>query len=202
MRTVTVSGTGVVPVVPDSAVVRLAAVARGSGVAEAHAAMTAAAAAVVEVARRHAADHRVASSGISVWPVRDHEGHEDGYEARHSYVVACPDLASAGALLGDLAGEVGDALAVDGVTLEVTEDHGAGDRAREAAFHDARERAGQLARMAGAGLGAVQTIVEGDADRGPAPMPKLALARASAGGLEPGEASVTTTVTVVWELVY
>jgi uncharacterized protein len=56
--------------------------------------------------------------------------------------------------------------------------------------------------MAGAGLGAVQTIVEGDADRGPSPMPRTALARASAGGLEPGEASVATTVTVVWELAY
>ena len=88
------------------------------------------------------------------------------------------------------------------MALEVTEDHGSGARAREAAFHDARERAAQLARMAGAGLGAVQTIVEGDADRGPSPMPKMALARASAGGLEPGEASVATTVTVVWELAY
>ena len=50
MQTVTVTGTGVVPVVPDSAVVRLAAVARGSGVAEAYTAMAAAAATVVEVA--------------------------------------------------------------------------------------------------------------------------------------------------------
>ena len=202
MQTVTVTGTGVVAVVPDSAVVRLAAVARGSGVAEAYAAMAAAAATVVEVAHRHTEERRVASSGISVWPARDHEGREAGYEARHSYAIACPDLATAGALLGDLTGEVGDSLAVDGVALEVTEDHGAGARAREAAFHDARERAAQLARMAGAGLGAVQTIVEGDADRGPSPMPKMALARASAGGLEPGEASVATTVTVVWELTY
>jgi uncharacterized protein YggE len=30
----------------------------------------------------------------------------------------------------------------------------------------------------------------------------MALASASAAGLEPGEASVTTTVTVVWELAY
>jgi uncharacterized protein YggE len=202
VQTITATGTGVVAVVPDSAVVRLAALARGSGVAEAYAAMAAAAATVVEVAHRHTEERRVASTGISVWPARDHEGRETGYEARHSYAVTCPDLATAGALLDELAGQVGDALAVDGVALEVTEDHGAGDRAREAAFHDARERATQLARMAGAGLGAVQTIVEGDPDRGPSPMPRMALASASAAGLEPGEASVTTTVTVVWELAY
>jgi uncharacterized protein YggE len=202
VQTVTVTGTGIVTVVPDSAVVRLAACARGSGVAEAYAAMAGAAATVVEVAHRHTEERRVASTGISVWSARDHEGREAGYEARHSYSVACPDLAAAGALLGELAGEVGDALAVDGVALEVTEDHGAGDRAREAAFDDARERAAQLARMAGAGLGAVQSIVEGDVHRGPTPMPRMALASATAAGLEPGEASVTTTVTVVWELAY
>ena len=94
MQTVTVTGTGVVPVVPDSAVVRLAAVARGSGVAEAYTAMAAAAATVVEVAHRHTEERRVASSGISVWPARDHEGREAGYEARHSYAIACPDLAT------------------------------------------------------------------------------------------------------------
>ncbi|HEX5916436.1 MAG TPA: SIMPL domain-containing protein [Nocardioides sp.] len=201
MQTVTVTGTGVVAVVPDSAVVRLAALARGSGVAEAYAAMTAAAATVVAVAHRHTEERRVASTGISVWPARDHEGREAGYEARHSYAIACADLAAAGALLGELADEVGDSLAVDGVALEVTEDHGAGDRAREAAFHDARERAAQLARIAGAGLGAVRTIVEGDARGGPSPMPRMARAPAS-GGLEPGETTVSTTVTVVWELAY
>jgi uncharacterized protein YggE len=202
VRTVTVTGTGVVPVVPDSAVVRLAAVARGRGVAEAYEAMAAAAATVVEVAHPHTEERPVASSGQSVWPARDHDGREAGHEARHSYAIACPDLVAAGGLLGDLAGALGDSLVVEGVALEVTEDHGAGDRAREAAFDDARERAAQLARMAGAGLGAVQTIVEGGADRGPSPMPKAAMARASAGGLEPGETSVTTTVTVVWELSY
>jgi uncharacterized protein YggE len=202
VQTVTVTGTGIVTVVPDSAVVRLAALARGSSVAEAYTAMSEAAATVVEVARRHTEERRVASTGISVWPARDHEGREVGYEARHSYAVACPDLVAAGALLGELTEQVGDALAVDGVALEVTEDHGAGDRAREAAFHDARARAVQLARLAGAGLGAVRTIVEADTDRGPSPMPRMALASASAGGLEPGEATVSTTVTVVWELAY
>ena len=57
--------------------------------------------------------------------------------------------------------------------------------------------------MAGAGLGAVQTIVEGDAGQGgPGPMPKMAMMRDSGGGIEPGETTVTTTVTVVWELLF
>lgn len=202
MHTVTVTGTATSRVAPDSAVVRLAAVGRGRGVAEAYDAMSGAAASVVSVAREHTEERLVASTGVTVWPSRDHEGREAGFEARHAYAVGCPDLATAGELLRRLAADVGDGLVVDSVGLEVTEDHGAGAKAREAAFHDARDRAAQLARMAGAGLGAVQTIVEGDPAHGPSPVPKLAMARDSAGGLEAGEAVVTASVTVVWELVH
>lgn len=202
MMTVTVTGTGTSRVAPDSAVVRLSALARGTSVAEAYEAMSSAAGAVVEVARRHTEQRRIASTGITVWPWHDHSGTRLGYEARHAFAIGCADLAAAGAMLGELAAGVGDALAVDSVALEVTEDHGAGDKAREAAFHDARDRAAALARMAGAGLGAVQTIVEGDAGQGgPGPMPRMAMAH-DAAVIEPGETTVTSTVTVVWELAY
>ena len=202
LYTVTVTGTGTSRVAPDTAVARLAAVGRGAGVAEAYEVMSAAAGTLVEVAGRHTEERRIGSTGVSVWPSHDHSGARDGYEARHSFAIGCDDLTAAGAMLGELAGEVGDALVVDSVGLEVTQDHGAGSAAREAAFQDARERAAALARMAGAGLGAVQTIVEGDAAPGPGPMPKLAMMRDAGGGLEAGEASVSVSVTTVWELVY
>jgi uncharacterized protein YggE len=202
MHTVTVTGTGTSRVAPDTAVVRLAAVARAAAVAEAYQAMSARAATVVEVAARHTEERRIASTGITVWPFHDREGRQEGFEARHAHAIGCADLAGAGAMLAELAREVGDGLVIDSVGLEVTEDRGAGALAREAAFDDARERAAALARMAGAGLGDVQTIVEGEPGQGgPVPMPKMAMVRDSAGGLEPGEASVTTSVTVVWELV-
>ena len=59
-----------------------------------------------------------------------------------------------------------------------------------------------FARMSGQGLGAVQSIVEGAAAADHSVgSPKTAMVRDSGGGLEPGEASVIATVTVVWELV-
>ena len=199
----TVTGSGTSTVAPDTAIVRLAAVARGAAVTEAYEAMSASAASVVEVAGRHTEQRRIASTGITVWPWHDQSGTRQGFEARHALAIGCTDLAAAGEMLGELAREVGDGLAIDSVGLEVTEDHGAGNTALEAAFHDARERAAALARLAGAGLGAVQTIVEGDAGAGgPGPMPKRAMMRDSGGGIEPGETSVTTSVTVVWELVH
>lgn len=203
MHTVTVTGTGASRVAPDTAVVRVAAVARAATVAEAYEAMSSSAARLVGVAARHTQERRIASAGITVWPWHDHSGARHGYEARHAHAIGCADLAAAGTLLTELAREVGDALTIDSVGLEVTEDHGAGGKAREAAFHDAKERAAALARMAGAGLGAVQSIVEGDpAQGGPGPMPKAAMVRDSVGGIEPGESTVTSTVTVVWELVH
>jgi uncharacterized protein YggE len=202
MRTVTVTGSGISKVAPDSAMVRIAAVRRGAGVAEAYEAMSASAGQIVEVAARHTEQRHVASTGVSVWPFHDHEGKRQGYEARHGYAIGCADLAEAGALLGELAREIGDGLAVDSVGLEVTEDHGAASKAREVAFHDARDRAAALARMAGLGLGAVQSMVEGGVSGDhPLGSPKMAMMRDSGGGLEPGEATVSTTVTVVWELV-
>jgi len=201
MRTVTVTGSGTSKVAPDSAVVRIAALRRGSGVAEAYDAMSASAGQLVEVAARHTEQRHIASNGISVWPFHDHEGTRQGYEARHGYAVGCADLAEAGLMLSDLAREVGDGLAVDSVAMEVTDDHGAASKARELAFHDARDRAAALARMAGQVLGAVQSIVEGgSAGDHPLGSPRMAMMRDSGGGLEPGESSVTTTVTVVWEL--
>lgn len=200
MRTVTVTGTGSTRVAPDSAVVRVAAAARGIGVAEAYDAMTAAASVLVEVAGRHTERRRIASTGISLWPWHDRDGQQRGYEARHAYTVGCPDLAVAGTLLGELAREVGDGLVVDSVGLEVTEATGAAGAAREAAFEDARSRATALAVMAGARLGAVHSIVEGHPSSGPGPMPKVAMLRDAGGGIEPGESTVASVVTVVWEL--
>jgi uncharacterized protein YggE len=168
-------------------------------VAEAYDAMAGSATTVLEVAGRHTETRRIASTGISVWPFHDHEGRRQGYEARHAFAIACADLSEAGTMLGQLAREVGDGLAVDSVGLEVTEDHGAGGKAREAAFQDAREKAAALSRMAGAGLGAVQSVVENGAGDRPGPLPKVAMMRDS-GGIEPGETTVTTTITVVWEL--
>ena len=200
MRTVTVTGHGSSHAVPDAALVRVAVVQRGDGVAEAYTALTATAVLLVEVASRHTAASDIGSSGISVWPWHDVQGRPAGFEARHSYAVRCRDLDQAGALLADLVAQVGDALVVDNIGLEVTDDSHAAAAAREAAYDDARERASEVARLAGLRLGALQSVVEGGAAPAPAGAPRLALSSRDLG-LAPGEATVTTTLTVVWELV-
>jgi uncharacterized protein YggE len=197
-RTVTVSGRGVATVVPDSAVVRVTTVHRASGVAEALSRVTTYADSVAEVARER--DLMPGSTGLSVWPWHDPEGKPGGFEARHSLAVRCPSVEEAGALLSSLAETVGDALVVDGVTLDVNDTSAARATADEAAWDDARSHAAHLAALAGASLGEVVSIVEGEAARPGGSSPAALRAVDASARLEPGESSVHGAVTVTWLL--
>ena len=198
-RTVTVTGHGSTAVAPDTAVVRVAAVARAAGLAEAFASASTAAAQIGVVARRHTVEERIASTGITVWPWHDNQGRQRGFEARHSLSIGCSDLDAAGALLDELAGEVGDALAVDGVALEVAETTAARDRAVAAAYADALRQAEQLAGLAGASLGDVLAIAQGGSAGG-GPGFRGMDAIAASAKLEPGETTVAASLSVTWAL--
>jgi len=201
MRTVCVTGHGQARVVPDSAVVRIAATHRAPGVADALAGADTAAAQVVATAREHTSPERMGTTGVQIWPVHDQDGSPSGFEARHALSVRCADVASAGTLLTALTEQVGDRLQVDGVSLELTDraEAEAETRARAAAYADAVDRGTQLAALAGTGLGDPQAVLEG------------AYAEASGGGralearlestsLEPGELVVSSSVTVTFQL--
>lgn len=196
-RTITVTGRGSAVAVPDTAVVDVAVVGRAAVLADAVAAVDAAAVALVRVARRLTEASQVASHGLQVWPVHDPSGRPESFEATHRFRVVCAGLPTASALVSGLVAEVGDSLRVDGVRLEV----GAPDRAlaaaREGAFADARERARQLAALAGSGLGDVLAVVEGAGVAPPGPL----LADTRAAAFEPGETDVGSEVTVTWQLV-
>ncbi|MBA3781807.1 MAG: SIMPL domain-containing protein [Nocardioides sp.] len=200
MRTVTVTGQGSARVAPDSAVVRVAAVQRATGVAEAFTAVSASVARIGEIARTHTESRHIASQGINVWTWHDNQGEARGFEARHGLAIGCPDLTAAGALLTELTEQIGDALQLDGVSLEVSDPVAAQGRAREAAYFNARERAEHLAALSDATLGVVQQIVEGG---GAQPMESGGFARAAAMDLakiEPGETQIGAGVTVTFEL--
>jgi len=197
-RTLTVTGQGSAAVVPDVAVVRLAAAHRAADVAQALAGVDDAVRTLGVVARRFTEPPRVQTTELSVWPSYGETGRPNGYEARHGLRVVVADLAAAGEMLSALAAEVGDALRVEGVSLEVTEPGPAVRDAREAAYADARSRAEHLASLAGAGLGAVVTLVESDASLGPTA--RGAAASAKDVSFEPGEQALGAAVTVTWEL--
>jgi uncharacterized protein YggE len=199
MRTVTVTGHGEARVVPDSAVVRVAAVHRATGVAEALAGADSAARQAASTAREQTTPERVGSTSLQIWPTHDEHGVASGYEATHSLTIRCAGIEQADALLTDLAASVGDRLRIEGVSLEVSDRSAAETAAREAAYADAVARATHLAGLAGAELGEPQEVVEaGVVAIGQPRMARVMVA--DAGALEPGEHAVTTSVTVAFQL--
>lgn len=198
MRTVTVTGLGEARVVPDSAVVRVAAVHRAAGVADALAGADSAARLVVATGREHTTPERIGSTAVQIWPAHDQQGTPRGYEARHALTIRCSDIDAAGALLSALAEAVGERLQIEGVSLEVTDRSAAETAAREAAYADAVERGSHLAGLAGSEIGDPQAVTE--SATGEAPVGRAMRASLDAAALEPGESAVTASVTVTFQL--
>lgn len=197
MRTVSVTGHGETRVVPDSAVVRVAAVHRADGVADALGGADSAARQVIATAGEFTTPERIGTSAVQLWSDHDQHGNPAGFRARHALTVRCADVDAAGGLLSALAESVGDRLEVEGVSLEVA-DQVAGQRAaREAAYADAVDRATQLATLAGAELGEPQEVVEGGFATGP---PRAARLMAESASLAPGESALSASVTVTFRL--
>jgi len=192
-RTVTVTGHGSATAVPDTAVVRIAAVHRATGMAEALSGAESARAAVVDAA----GELVVSSTDLNVWPAHDNDGRRAGFEARHALTITGGDLEAAGELVGRLAEEVGDRLQVESVSLSVGDPTAALGEAREAAFTEARARAEHLAALADAALGEVQDVSEG---AGPPVSRGTELAMKADVGFAPGQTTLTSTVTVTWAL--
>ncbi|KRE43604.1 SIMPL domain-containing protein [Knoellia sp. Soil729] len=154
-----------------------------------------------------AADHGVEArdrrtDDVGLHPRHDQDGREViGYTAHQSFRLIVRDRDRVGALLQALAGAAGDALAVDGIELGAEPTEEALVAARDAAFGDARARASQFARLAGAQLGKVVHIHEGGSDEHlPRPMMARSADVAAWMPVEGGTQAISTTVTVRWEL--
>lgn len=194
MRTLTVTGTGSAAAVPDTALIRLAAVHRARSFAEALAGAESAREEVVKAA----GDLVVSTVNLSVWPTNE-QGSQPGFEARHALTIATGDLQVANAMLTRLAYEVGTRIQVEGVDMTVRDPSAGIGQAREAAFADARAKAEHLAALAATTLGQVEAIGEGGS-AGPVAGGGFAAMKTADVGLQPGETHITASLTVTWSL--
>lgn len=198
---VEVTGIGTASAVPDVVAVDLALTARETGVAAALSRAADLLSTAQQVARNHGIDGAdIRSTGSHVHPVHDRHGEVTGrYEAGHRLRVRLRDRDRVGAILTDLSAEVGDALSVDSISLQIDDPAPLEQQARQAAFADARARAEQFAALAGRRLGKVRRIEDGPLAGRPRPTGRMLME--SAGGdaaLAPGESTVTATVRVRW----
>jgi uncharacterized protein YggE len=123
-----------------------------------------------------------------------------GYRATNAIQVKIHPTDAASRLLALVVSAGGDATRISSVTYSIADDSQLIKDARARAFNDAKGRADQYAQLSGLRLGRVISISEvsgGPPAGGGPPAPPRG---ASAVPLEPGQRTVSFSVTAVWEL--
>lgn len=127
-----------------------------------------------------------------------------GYEVSESVSAKLRDLGRAGDAIGKAVGAGGNAVRVNGISLDLEDTGALVSSARDKAFADARTKAEQYAKAAGHALGDVVSIAENVATPSPIPMPFAAaesLKRDLASvPIQPGSQDVSVSVTVVFAM--
>ncbi|WP_254537213.1 SIMPL domain-containing protein [Halomarina litorea] len=203
--TVSVTATGSAVGTPDQALVHLSVVGQAATADEARNA-AAADAERMRSALRDAgiADDRVRTTGFVLHPEYDYrqEGRELlGYRAVHTYQIELDDVTRAGEVV-DTAVENG-ADTVDSVQFTLSDERRQEVRgeALARAVENGRADAETIATAGDVTLGGLVSASTGDVSYGPMPYYAESAARDDAGTvLEPGDVTITATVTAVYEL--
>lgn len=122
-----------------------------------------------------------------------------GYRAGNTIRVKV-ERDSASQVLAVIVRAGGDATRINGVSYSIEDDSALVRGARERAFNDAKDRAEQYAQLSGLHLGQVISISEVAGEAPPMPVGMPMRAMAAAPPVEPGQQTVSFTVTAVWEL--
>ena len=142
----------------------------------------------------------ISTTEVSLQPQYDSSGGTvTGYRADNSIRVKIHPADSASHVLAVIVGTGGDATRINSVSYSIADDSQLVKDARARAFQDAKDRAQQYAQLSGLGLGKVISISESSGAT-PAPPPLRGGAMPSSVPLEPGQQTVSFSVTVVWEL--
>ena len=170
-----VTGTGIVTVVPDVAVLSLGVEARESTVEEAmDEAADAMDAVMAKLRAKGVADKDIKTEWFSIYPITEwidyeystrgwiEDGHEVivGYRVSNTVSVKIRDVDAAGEIIDAAAQAGGDLIRVQGVSFTVDDPSLYYVEARQEAMTDAKAKAQQLASLAGVGLGKAYYISE------------------------------------------
>ena len=121
-----------------------------------------------------------------------------GYLANNEVSIRFRDVAATGAILDTLVAQ--GANQINGPTLEVSKPEEAFDEARTKALAIARARAELYARATGKRVGRILAISEAGSDSPGGPRPMMAQMRVAGLAIDPGEQSLSVTLSVSFEL--
>ncbi len=202
---ISVTGTGSVTVVPDVGVLNIGVEVTADTVADARADAAEAMEAIRDSLDANGVEERdITTQFFNIFPqyrFRDEEAPTiTGFTVNNQVTVKVRDIDRLSETLDDAIDAGGDAVRVNNVSFAVDEPEQFFDEAREKAVADARERAEQLADLAGVELGDPLSISESRGG-GPVPFPELAFADSGRGGstpIAPGEGEITLSVSVLY----
>lgn len=197
---VTVTGVGSAEAPPDVLHLDLGVEVRDGDVSSALAQANGAAGKIRDALHRggvSAAD--LQTRGLGVQTAYDGRGRTTGFVVTERLGAVLRDLQNAGRLITSAVKAGGEATRVHGLTFAIEDASRPLERAREAAFAEARAKASQYASLAGRPLGTVRWVRESGGEL-PARNVVLAATAARETLLEPGTAEVCVTVEVTWDL--
>ena len=206
VRTVTVTGCGTAEAAPDLLTLSIGVECRRNIAGDAYAAAGAASAAVTGALRGRGVQNRdIRTSGLNVradvvW--QEGRGQQvTGYIASSTLSVRLRDLAAGSALIAAAVEAGGNDVRLDGVQLGFADTAAILALARENAWADARTAAAQLAGLADAELAEVISVRQQPVPSAPVPVGGMQRAfAADSVAVEAGDLSVSTSITVEWEL--
>ncbi|ORM28689.1 SIMPL domain-containing protein [Williamsia sp. 1135] len=204
-RSVTVVGNGQVEGAPDTLRADLGVETTGDDVSTAVNAANQQISAITEavvnagVPRENIQTQQVTLSPDYSDPVPGGSSQISGYRATNSLRVDITDLTKASNVLEVAVEAGGNSTRISNVSFVIDDDSDLVVNAREQAFNDARDRADQYARLSGDELGKVLTIDETSSGQ-QVQAGERSTMDSSAVPLEPGQQTVSFSVTVKWQL--
>jgi uncharacterized protein len=157
--------------------------------------------AVIDALANAGADRKdISTTNVTLQPQYDTAGAAiTGYRAANAIRVKIHPAGTASRLLAVVVGTGGDATRINSVSYSIADDSQLVKDARARAFQDAKDRAAQYAQLSGLGLGKIISISEASGGATPiaTPAPRM---MPSSVPLEPGQQTVSFSVTAVWEL--
>lgn len=143
----------------------------------------------------------IETSSVNVYPQYADGMAVAGYRASHSMTVTTKDLTGFGRLLNAAVDAAGNNLGLDHLQFDVADKLPLLDEARELAFAQARQKAAQLANLAGQTIGSIAAVSE---TYGHAPLRRASAAKAMGGsfdaeiGVAPGEQTIEVSLDIRW----
>ncbi|MHB1473477.1 MAG: SIMPL domain-containing protein [Dermatophilaceae bacterium] len=204
-----VGGRAKVAGTPDTLRLDLSVVATASSVSEALASANRSAAAVQKSLLDSFVQKKdLQTSGLNIAPEYDYSNNAaprlKGYQVSESISARLRDLGRAGDAIGKAVDAGGNAVRVNGISLDLEDTGALVSSARDKAFADAKAKAEQYAKAAGRSLGAVISISEDVTTPSPIPMPYAAAGTTAKDlasvPIQPGSQDVSVSVTVVFAM--